>query len=71
MKWVKCTYKELMQFVEDNKLIRRNDFMHTFWDDENGVEKARSMHGFACDEYSIFTLENVETLQVVDKIINR
>lgn len=71
MKWIPCTYEVLIKFVDENKLIRRNDFMHTFWDDENGEEKARSMHGFVRDEYSIFTSENEETLLVVNSIINR
>lgn len=71
MKWVKCTSAKLSEFVKENNLICKNDGMHTVWFDQDGNEKAKRMHGFVSDEYSIFTTENEETLMVVSQIINR
>jgi hypothetical protein len=71
MKWVSVSYERLQEFVQENNLIRKNEGMHTFYYNADGVMMARDMHGFVKNEFDIFTLENEETLSVVANIINK
>lgn len=67
--WYGVSEKRFYRFVEEKKLVEKQDFMHSYYYDSDGVERARRMHGFAFDEHQIDVEENEATLDLVGEII--
>lgn len=70
-KFVSCTPSRLKAYVESKNLTEVKDFMHSSWQDSDGVIWATRMHGFASDIYSIAVTENEETVMLFSNMINK
>lgn len=71
MKWVSVSQKQMHEFIKEHNLTYHPNGMGAFWTDADGKELARTEHGFVSDIFEIYTLENVETLMVVESIIDK